>query len=171
MAYSQARRQVEVYRFSTAVSIGVPLFAVLFQGKISLGFPWLAAIDLPLLVTIFFALARRSQVAGLLTGGAIGLFQDALTDLPIGINGIAKTVIGYAASSVGAKIDVENPGSRLLMTFVFYLLHQGIYFLVARGMMGRLIAFQAPRLLLAALANAVVAVFLFGFLDRFKKSA
>jgi rod shape-determining protein MreD len=171
VASAPVRRQIEVYRFSAAVSVGIPLAAVLFQGKISLGFPWLAAIDLPLLVTIFFALARRSQVAGLLTGGSIGLFQDALTDLPIGINGIAKTVIGYAASSVGAKIDVENPGSRLLMTLVFYLMHQAIYFLVARGMMGRPIPLLLPRLLLTGLANALVAVFLFGFLDRFKKAA
>ncbi len=171
MAYSPAQKQIEVYRFSPAVSVGVPLMAVLFQGKISLHFPWLAAIDLPLLVTIFFALARRSQVAGLLTGGVIGLFQDALTDLPVGINGIAKTVIGYTASSVGAKIDVENPGSRFLMTFVFYLLHQAIYLLVSRGMMGIVIEIRWPHLFLAALANAVLAAFLFTVLDRFKKTA
>jgi hypothetical protein len=35
------------------------------------------------------------------------------------------------------KLDVDNPGSRLLMLFGFYLLHQIIYLAVARGLAAR----------------------------------
>jgi rod shape-determining protein MreD len=64
---------------------------------------------------------------------------------------------------------VENPGSRLLMAFGFYLLHAGIYELVARNMarlpMG---TFRWSHELGAALANALLAVVLFVLLDKTK---
>ena len=53
---------------------------------------------------------------------------------PIGIYGIAKTVVGYGASSLGVKLDVENAGARLLVTLGFYLVHSAVYFTVARGL-------------------------------------
>ena len=53
-------------------------------------FHFFSLFDLPLLVVIFFAVARRSQVAGLVTGSVIGLLQDALTHQHIGIAGIAE---------------------------------------------------------------------------------
>jgi rod shape-determining protein MreD len=95
--------------------------------------------------------------------------QDALTQNPIGIFGIAKTVVGYLASSIGVKVDVENPGSRILMTFGFYLLHQAVYYLVGRNMARLpLPGFQWAHELGAALANALLAVVLFVILDKTK---
>jgi rod shape-determining protein MreD len=124
--------------------------------------------DLPLLITIFFSVARRNKIAGSLTGAMIGMIQDALTHLPIGLFGISKTIIGYAASSIGSKIDVENPGSRLLMTFGFYLLHRGIYQLLATRLAQLTVPFSWSTELGAALANALLAVILFALLDRTK---
>ena len=106
-----SRDQIEVYRFSLPVAIFVPLLAIFFQAFVPLRFSFFSIFDLPLLVVIFFAVARRSQVAGLLTGSIIGLLQDSLTHQPIGVYGIAKTVVGYGASSLGVKIDVENAGA------------------------------------------------------------
>ena len=91
--------QIEVYRFSVGFTIVVPLIAVFLQAFIPLKVQFFSIFDLPLLVVIFFAVARRSQVAGLLTGSIIGLLQDSLTHQPIGVYGIAKTVVGYGASS------------------------------------------------------------------------
>jgi len=45
-----------------------------------------------------------------------------LTSQPIGVNGMAKSVIGYAAASLGSQIDVENMATRALLTFGFSLL-------------------------------------------------
>jgi rod shape-determining protein MreD len=124
---------------------------------------------LPLLVTIFFAMARRSQIAGLLTGGIIGIIQDSLTHQPIGLYGLAKTVVGYAASSLGVKLDVENAGARLLLTLVFYVVHEVVYFTVARGLVGLQMEWSWPHELLSALANAALGVLLFALLDRLKQ--
>src|SRR5438067_6157746 len=34
---------------------------------------------------------------------------------------IAKTVVGFGASSLGVKLDVENLGARVLVTLFFYV--------------------------------------------------
>jgi rod shape-determining protein MreD len=161
--------QVEVYRFNLPITIGVPLVALFLQAFVPRHFHFFTIFDLPLLVTIFFAMARRNPVSGLLTGGIIGLLQDSLTSLPIGVYGIAKTVVGFGASSLGVKLDVENAGARLLVTIGFYVVHEIVYFMVARGMVGLTLQWSWPHELWSALANALLGVLLFAVLDRFKQ--
>ena len=159
--------QIEVYRFSIPVTIGVPLLALFLQAFLPRRI--FSILDLPLLVTIFFAMARRNPISGLFTGAAIGLMQDMLGPYPIGIYGIAKTVVGYGASSLGAKLDVENAGARLLVTLAFYLVHQAVYFTVARGMVNLTLDWSWSRGILAGLVNGVVGVLLYFVLDKFKQ--
>ncbi len=162
--------QVEVYRFSIPATIGIPLLALFLQAFIPRRFPAFAVyVDLPLLVTIFFAMARRNPISGLLTGAVIGLAQDMLGHNPIGIYGIAKTVVGYGASSLGVKLDVENAGARLLVTLGFYLIHSAVYFAVARGMVNMTQNWNWGHGIAAGLVNAVLGMFLYFFLDRFKQ--
>ena len=161
--------RIEVFRFNPAVVVGVVLLALILQAFLPVKMHFFSAFDLPLIVTIFFAVARRSQVTGCLTGAVIGLLQDSLSDQPLGVFGIAKSIVGYAASSLGAKIDVENPGSRLLMTFGFYLLHDAIYMVIARGLVGIQQQWLWAHELRNALANAVLAIVIFAVLDKFKQ--
>ena len=162
--------QVEVYRFSIPVTVGVPLLALFVQAFLPLRFPWFARyVDLPLLVTIFFAMARRSPVAGLFTGAIIGLAQDMLGHNPIGIYGIAKTVVGYGASSLGVKLDVENAGARFLVTLGFYLVHSAVYFTIARGLVSMTQSWDWLHGILAGLVNAAIGVLLYFMLDKFKQ--
>jgi rod shape-determining protein MreD len=164
-----SREQVEVYRFSVPVAVGVPLAALLLQSFLPLRLPFMAIFDMPLLVTIYFGVGRRNQLSGLLTGSIIGLLQDSLTHQPIGLYGIAKTVVGYGASSLGVKLDVDNHGSRLLATFGFYLLHQIIYFAVARGLAEQVLYWRWGHQALAAVANAALGVVLYFMLDRLRQ--
>lgn len=163
------REQVEVYRFSIVTAVGIPVAALLVQAFLPLVIPLFAMFDLPLLVTIYFGVTRRNQITGLLTGSLIGLVQDSLPHHPLGLYGIAKTVVGYAASSLGLKIDVDNPGSRFLVTFGFYIVHQLIYYVVAHGLAGQTLSWRWTHEALAALANAALAVLLFSLLDRFRQ--
>ena len=164
-----SQEQVEVYRFSIPVTILLPLIALFLQAFLPLHLHFFSVFDLPLLVVIFFAVARRNPVSGLLTGAVIGVLQDSLTHQPIGVYGIAMTVVGYGASSLGAKLDVENVGSRFLVTLVFYVVHEVVYFVVARGLVGLALAWSWPHELIGALANAMLAAILFTLLDRFKQ--
>jgi rod shape-determining protein MreD len=166
-----SREQIEVHRFSLAASVGVPLAALLLQAFLPARLDWFEVFDVPLLVTIFFVMARRNPVTGLLTGSLIGLLQDSLTHNPLGIFGIAKTVVGYAASSLGVRIDVQNPGVRLGMTFAFYQLHQLVYFLVVRGLWAHPLEWRWGHELMAGAANGLLAVVLFAALDRLRQRA
>jgi len=161
--------QVEVYRFSIPATVLIPLGALFLQVWLPLKFPFFLIFDLPLLVTIGFATARRNPLAGLVTGSVIGIMQDALMHQPIGLFGIAKTVVGFGASSLGIKLDVENAGARFLLTILFYGVHEVVYFVTARGLIGLRMARSWPHELLSCLANALLGVFVFMLLDRVKK--
>jgi rod shape-determining protein MreD len=166
-----SRQEIEVYRFSFGASVLIPILALVIQAFVPIRWHSFSIFDLPLLVTIFFAVSRRSPIAGLFTGAIIGLVQDALTHQPLGLYGISKTVVGYGASSLGVKIDVENPGTRLLMTTAFYVVHQVVYFLVARNILGFSLEWLWGRTAIAAVLNGLLAIIVFAVLDHFKQNA
>lgn len=164
-----SREEIEVHRFSIWVTLGVPLAALFLQAFLPARWHFFSLFDLPLLVTIYFGMTRRSPVSGLVTGSLIGLVQDSLTHQPLGLYGIAKTLIGFAASSLVVKLDVDSPLTRMLLTSAFYIVHQAIYFLVARGLVRQTLDWPWLYTLGAALANGILAVVLFAILDRFKQ--
>ena len=161
-----SREEIEVHRFSWPVSLGIPLLAIFLQVFLRIGL--LNILDLPLLVTIFFAVARRRPIPGMLTGALIGTLQDAWTGHPIGLFGIAKTIVGFLGSSLGVKLDVDNPGSRFLMTFAFVLIHKFIYMAIDVLLVGGSEAWNWGHTAVSALANGLAAVVLFAVLDKFK---
>src|SRR5207237_9232127 len=128
--------------------------------------PGLPSRDLPFIVTMPFAASRRAPAAGCLTGAASGLPQDALTAQPIGVNGMAKSVIGYIAASIGIQVDVENLSTRILINFGFSLINSLLIFLINRRLLG-LTNFHILWLheLLRAPINTAVALPLFFPLD------
>ena len=166
-----SRRELEQHSFPPAVAVLVPIAAILLQALLPKPFPRLAILDLPLIVTIFFAVSRRNPVAGTLTGAAIGLLQDALTNQPIGVNGMAKSVIGYIAASIGIQVDVENLTTRLLINFGFSILNSFLLFLINH----RLLGFPGLHVLwvhelIRASINTVVAIPIFLLLDNTKRA-
>ncbi|ADW67958.1 rod shape-determining protein MreD [Granulicella tundricola] len=165
-----SRRELEEYHFSPFVTVLAPLVLIFLQAYLPKVFPRLLILDLPLIAVIFFSVSRRSPIAGSLTGAAIGLFQDLLTHQPIGVNGMAKTVIGYAASSIGVQVDVENLTTRILMNFAFSLLQSVLLFLINRNLLGvHGYKTQWVHELIRAGINTGVAIPLFLVLDRFKQ--
>jgi len=161
--------QVEVYRFSLPATILIPLVALFIQAWLPLRFTFFKMFDLPLLVTIGFATARRNPMAGLVSGGLIGILQDALTHQPIGLYGIAKTVVGFLASSLGIKVDVENPGTRFLLTIAFYVIHEISYFIIARDMVGLHMQWSWAHEIGSGAANAALGILVYALLDRLKQ--
>jgi rod shape-determining protein MreD len=122
--------------------------------------------DLPLVVTVYFALGRRSPIQGTITGAMIGIFEDALTHRPIGINGIAKTVVGFLAASVGVRVAVENHTVRLILNFLLSLLSSALIVFVYRIMLGLNLEWQWFNELFRAIGNSMVGMVLFPVLDR-----
>jgi rod shape-determining protein MreD len=168
---SQPEQHIEVHKFHTGAVVGTAFLALVLQGFILKYFPRTEVmVELPFLITLYFGLSRRNPATGLLLGMSIGLAQDAISREFIGLYGIAKTLVGYGASSVGARLDVDHPLGRLLLAFVFFVVHQGALELVRRGLLNRPQDFLTPGLAVSATANAVLAVLLFALLDRLRKS-
>jgi rod shape-determining protein MreD len=164
-----SRRELDEHTFHPAVTLLVPIGFIVLQALLPKPLPRLAILDLPLIATIFFAVSRRSPIAGTFTGAAIGLLQDALTNQPIGVNGIAKALIGYFAASIGFKIDVDSITTRAVMSFGFFLLQSLLLHLIQRRLLG-MDGFQVLWLheLLRAAINTVVAIPIFYLLDHTK---
>jgi rod shape-determining protein MreD len=133
---ANTRRDLEVHRYPAPVYLLVPVAALVLQALLPRFMGRYAWFDLPLVVTVYFALGRRSPIQGTFMGAILGLFEDALTHHAIGINGIAKTIAGYLAASVGIRIDVQNNAIRLLLNFALSLLCSGIYVFIYRVLLG-----------------------------------
>ena len=163
---------IEVHKFRTGAISAAAILALVLQAFVPVYFHQFSTLDLPLLVVIYFGLSRRNPATGLLLGMVIGLLQDGLSGptVPFGLNGIGKTIIGYLASSIGARLDTEHPAARFALTMFFFILHQGTITLTRRLLPAEPEQWFTGRLLLAAAVNGVVAVFLFLVLDRLRKS-
>ena len=99
-------------------------------------------------------------------GRGLGLFEDALTHHAIGVNGVAKTVVGFLAGSVGVRIDVENHTIRLMLTFLLSLLSSAIYVFIYRVLLGLDLEWSWLAELMKAVGNSLIALVLFPLLDR-----
>lgn len=162
---------IEVHKFRAGAIVLAAAFALVLQAFLPIYFPKAGILDLPLLITIYFGLSRRNPSTGLLLGMVIGILQDSLSGptVPLGLYGIAKTVIGYLASSIGARLDTEHPAARFALTTAFFVVHQGIVALTQRLLLSQSERWFNWHLGTSALINAVVAVFLFMLLDRLRK--
>jgi rod shape-determining protein MreD len=164
-------RRPEVYRFHPGVLVATVGVAVLLQAIIPLYLPFQALFslfELPLLVVVYFGLSRRNPSTGLLLGLVVGVLQDALSQSPIGLYGMAKTLVGYVASSLSTRIETDRAQPRLLLVFLFYLFHYSVYAFEQRLLLdqpARLVSLSA---LEGALVNALLGVLVFHLLDRFR---
>jgi rod shape-determining protein MreD len=163
------REKTSSYRLGVWVLI--PLSAILFEVYVPRIFGYLTYLELSLLVTVYFSLMRRQPIAGALTGMMIGLAQDSLSQHPIGMFGIVKTVVGYCAASVSLRFDVGSGALRFMVTFFFFLFHQFFFWVLAGALLGQTRDFQLPQTIIVAFLNAVVALPLYLMLDRLKAEA
>jgi rod shape-determining protein MreD len=85
-----------------------------------------AALDLVLVAAVYVALAS-GPVTGLLAGAAAGLAQDALSSGIVGIGGLAKTVVGFMAGTLGTHLVVARPISRILVFAIATIVHAVIF--------------------------------------------
>ena len=162
----ETRRDIEIRRYPALVYAMVPVLAVVLQAWLPRLLGRFAWFDLPLVVTVFFALTRRNAIQGSILGGILGIFEDALTGHAIGINGVAKTLVGYLAASIGVLVNVENHAIRLVITFVLSIVGSATYFFVVRFLLGMAWDTNWMNELYKALGNSLIALVLFPLLDR-----
>jgi rod shape-determining protein MreD len=165
---ANSRRDLEIHRYPAPLYVIAPVVALVLQALMPRVLGRFAYFDLPLVVTVYFSLGRRSPIQGMFMGGVLGVFEDALTHHAIGINGIAKTVAGYLAASVGIRIDVQNAPIRLALNFVLSLLCSGMVVFIHRVLLGLELHWDWLAMVFEAIGNSLIAVFVFPLLDRFQ---
>lgn len=144
----------------------VPLLALVLQAWLPRMLGKYAYFDLPLLVTIYFALNRRGPIHGTLLGAVLGMAQDGLTQGAIGIHGIANTVCGFLSAVIGLRVVVDNNIIRMILNFALTLLSSAVMLFIVRMLLG--MSWHSTWLdeLFRATGNAVIGAFVFPFLDR-----
>ena len=164
-----SRRTRKTRRMRPLALVLIPLAAILFQVYVPRFFQYLGYLELPLLVTVYYALLMRQPVPALLFGSAIGLGQDSLSHQPLGMFGIVKTLVGYFAASLSMRFDVDNPLLQFVLGFFFFFFHQFFYWVLSRALLSQQVDFQIQQTLMFGLLNAVVALPLFAILDKIRE--
>lgn len=157
-------------RFQVVALVILTVVAIIVKFYLPRLIPNTEWLELPLLLTIYFGLMRRSQVSSLFFGAFVGLAEDSLSpaNLPIGMYGITKTLVGYFAASVSMRFNVESSVIRLLLSFFFYSFHAFLYWIMRRALLGQVVPFGGQEVLVHGALNALVAIPLFAILDRMK---
>ena len=163
---SAARRS----RYPVWAWIAAPLCALFVQVYLPLfhTLRFAATVDLPLLVTIYFALMRRSQIRGLTTGMLLGFAQDSFSQYYVGMFGLSKTLVGYFAASIGTQFDVENTLVRFFVCLVFYPFHQFLYWVLQRAVLDQAVDFDPLGHAIMAVVHAVLGILIFRLLDKLR---
>src|SRR5688572_7641631 len=85
-----------------------------------------AALDLVLVVVVYIALTS-GPVTGVLVGTLAGLIQDALPLGVLGIGGLAKTIVGFAAGVIGTQFIITAPLPRFVIFVIATILHSAVF--------------------------------------------
>lgn len=165
-------RQNWFSRFQVVALVVLTLVAIVSKFYLPRLIPDTEWLELPLLLTVYFGLMKHSQIASLFFGAFVGLAEDSLSpaNLPIGMYGITKTLVGYFAASVSLRFNVESVVVRLILSFFFYVFHAFFYWIMRRALLGQIVPFDPQETLVHGALNSVVAIPLFLVLDRMKLS-
>jgi rod shape-determining protein MreD len=161
-------RQPKLLHPGATVALG--LVALSFQIFLPAYISSARLLDLPLLVVVYLASLRRHVLIGMLLGLAMGVAQDALTHGPIGLFGITKTIVGYSVASLSLYVEMDYPGARSVLTAFFFLVHQGLFFLLAGGLLGQTLNIDPARALMLCAVHAGLALILFPALDSARRA-
>jgi len=115
------------------------------------------AFDLVLVGVVFVAL-QSGAVAGMLAGTVGGLLHDLLSGGVVGVGGLVKTLVGYAAGALGTQFVVAKAHARALIVALATVAHS----LMAAGL--RAVMDQAwPGVAWAAMLEEVAINAIVGF--------
>jgi len=85
--------------------------------------------DITVLIVVMLAL-RRGPLAGTLVGFFLGLFQDLLAPATLGMNMLAKSVLGYLSGRLGQNLALSGIAFYAPLFAVAVLIHDLLYLMV-----------------------------------------
>ena len=159
-------------RFQVIALVILTLISIIGKFYLPRLVPHTEWLELPLLLTVYFGLMRRSQIQALFFGAFVGLAEDSLSPatLPIGMYGITKTLVGYFAASVSLRFNVESSWVRVILCFFFYFFHAFFYWIMRRALLAQAVPFDPQETFVHGVLNSLIAIPLFLILDKMKVS-
>ncbi|MBV8867784.1 MAG: rod shape-determining protein MreD [Acidobacteriaceae bacterium] len=159
-------------RFQVVALAAIALVSIIGKFYLPRLVPHTEWLELPLLLTVYFGLMRHGPIASLFFGAFVGLAEDSLSpaNIPIGMYGITKTLVGYFAASVSQRFNVESSIVRLVLCFFFFFFHAFFYWIMRRALLGQLVPFDPQEVFVNGALNSFVALPLFLVLDRMRLS-
>jgi len=132
--------------------------------------PFFQYIDLALLITVYFSL-QRAPISGMLVGVVGGIGQDAIGGGILGVQGFAKTLLGYLVAIASIRFSLENPLARLgvvavaaaahtvLFAGLHMVLEHPLSYTATWGQLGKVLG-------KSVLADSLASLAVFALLDR-----
>lgn len=114
-------------------------------------------VDLGLVVVVFAGLMMGPS-AGLLTGSVTGLVQDAIASGIVGLSGLSKTLVGFAAGVFGTMFIVTRPAPRFVVFFLASLADSAVFVGLHAVFDVRVVPPAYAAIIVRALVNATVGV-------------
>lgn len=114
--------------------------------------------DLAVLLLVLIAL-RRGPLVGTLLGFAIGLLQDLLVPETLGMNALAKSIIGWAVGKLSRQLAMDSTVLSFSLMVAAVLAHDLIYLVcLTRLDVARLVTVYFTHSVPAALYTGLIAV-------------
>lgn len=88
--------------------------------------------DIVLLVVIYVGVSR-GHIEGTILGFLSGLVQDAYNPSYMGLNALAKSIVGFGTGYGHGGVAIERPLVRASLIFSAALVHDFVYFLLYTG--------------------------------------
>jgi rod shape-determining protein MreD len=76
------------------------------------------------LVGVVCAALQWGPVAGILAGTLGGLLQDLLAGEIVGVGGLSKTIVGWAAGLIGTQFVLARPQARMVVVAAATVVHR-----------------------------------------------
>jgi rod shape-determining protein MreD len=148
---------------SVLLSVIVAVVLQLAVARVSVGGRW--PIDV-VLVGVAYAAIYWGPAAGILAGTVGGLLQDLLSHGIVGVGGLAKTLVGFAAGTLSAQFIITRAAVRMGVvagaTVVHRLIVIALYALIDQRWPG----VPWPAMLGEIVVNAVIALVAFQLTER-----
>ena len=107
---ANSRRDLEIHRYPAPLYLIAPVIALVLQALLPRVVGRFTYFDLPLVVTVYFALGRRSPIQGMFIGGLVGIF-DALKQTGKNVPVQVQVTLEATGSGTALTIDMDDPAT------------------------------------------------------------
>jgi rod shape-determining protein MreD len=80
------------------------------------------------LVGVLYAALQWGPVAGMVAGTLGGLAQDVLENGIVGVGGLVKTLVGFAAGAIGTQFVIARAQARMVIVAIATIVHRVLLF-------------------------------------------